>query len=98
MTALQALFKAWSVDPKTTALMVDDIVYELVADEALAHSDLINKALAAEVAQRVAVAKRTLIRDYAASMAEGHYPDDAVHKTAEWLAGIEAYTAHVAQD
>jgi hypothetical protein len=89
MDALEAIYKA---DPKTAESMIDDIVLDSLADDALDNADLLNKSAAAFVSQRVMVAKRALLRQYAADAAEGRYPDDDVHKAAEWLAGIEAFT------
>jgi hypothetical protein len=88
MDALEAVYKA---DPKTAESMIDDIVLDAMADDALDNAELLNRNAAAYVSQRVLVAKRALLRQYANDVAHGQYPDDEVHKAAEWLAGIEAF-------
>jgi hypothetical protein len=95
MNVLDILAKAHKVDPVGTEMLIDDVVYDLMADEALANRALINKAMAATVAQRVAVAKRHLARQYAASTVEGRYPSEDIHKAAQWLTGIEEFASAV---
>jgi len=89
MDALEAVYKA---DPATAESMIDDIVLDTLTDLALDNAELLNKSAAAYVSQRVVVAKRALLRQYATDVANGFYPSDEVHKAAEWLAGIEAFT------
>jgi hypothetical protein len=97
MDALEAVYKA---DPATAESMIDDIVLDALTDEALDNAALLNKSTAAFVGQRVAVAKRALLRQYVSEVARGRYPDDEVHKASAWLAGIEAFAvdAVVAKD
>lgn len=92
MDALEAVYKA---NPEIAESMIDDIVLDVMADDAEANSALLNRAAGAVVSQRVAVAKRALLRQYASDISKGFYPSDEVHKAAEWLAGIQAYTVEV---
>jgi len=91
MSVMDALAKVYEVDPEAAESMIDDIVLDVLADDALDNAQLLNKSAAAYVGQRVAVAKRQLLRQYASEVAQGRYPDDEVHKAAEWLAGVEAF-------
>lgn len=95
MSVMEALTKAWEANPEATESMIDDIVLDLLADEALDNAPLLNRSAAAFVGHRVAVAKRALLRQYASDVAKGHYPDEEVHKAALWLSGLEAYALDV---
>ena len=66
-----------------------------MADMAEFYDPLLQQAVAENVAETVALAKRALARSYVEVMVSGHYPDEEVLKTARWLAGIDAFTKDV---
>lgn len=95
MTVMDALVTAWEANPEATESMIDDIVGDLLADDRIDNAELFDQVGAAIVGQKVGVAKRALLRQYASDISIGHYPDEEVHKAAEWLSGLEAYALEV---
>jgi hypothetical protein len=92
---LEVIGKAFRADPVGASMLVDEAVSNWMLDECEAHADVLQARMAADVAIRNAIAKRALAKSYVEVMVGGNYPDDEVHKTAQWLAGIDAYTKAV---
>ena len=95
MNVTQIVLKAFAEDPEGGALLMDEVVSGYLAEQAEIYAAPLQAVIANSVAGTTAIAKRALARSYIEVMVSGHYPDDEVHKTAEWLAGLDAYTTEV---
>jgi hypothetical protein len=96
MSVIETVFSAFEHDPEGAAFLVDEAVSSYMAEQAEVYDAPVQAVLAKAVATRTAVAKRQLARSYVECLVDEHaYPDESVHKTAQWLAGIDAYTAEV---
>jgi len=93
VSLLDAVRKAVEEDPIGGSILIDEIVYSVLADEAEQVRPAVEKMLSVFMAERVGVAKRALGRAYVETMANGEYPDPEVQKNAEWIAGIERFIA-----
>jgi len=93
VSLLDAVRKAVEEDPEGGSILIDEIVYSFLADEAEQIRPEVQEMLSEFMADRVAVAKRALGRAYVETMANGEYPDPEVQKNAEWIAGIERFVA-----
>lgn len=86
------VFKAAvEADDAAGAEFIGQVVYDFMADFAELHRQEITDTLAPWALDRVMVAKRALGRSYVESTVAGEYPDEGVHKAAEWLVGLERF-------
>ena len=91
MDVMKAFSKAVETDDAAGKLLIDMVVYNVMADLADDCRGEIAKAYAPWALDRIQVAKRQLGRSYVSKAADGVYPGPEMQQTAEWLAGIEAY-------
>ena len=95
---LRTFAKAVKEDAVGGSLLIDEVVYNWLADEADALRPQIQELLIAASAEKLAVAKQSLAKSYVAATADGVYPDESFHKAAEWLGAIGRFLADVASN
>jgi len=91
MTMLGAIRKAVEADPIGGSALIDEVIYSYLSDQAEELRPEIEQLLGAFMSERVLIAKRSLGRSYVASVVDGQYPSEDIQKSAEWIAGIEAF-------
>ncbi|CAB4194571.1 hypothetical protein UFOVP1264_26 [uncultured Caudovirales phage] len=91
MSVLEVFAKAIKSDPEGALALMNEVTYAYLADQAEEVRPELEALLATFVAERTAIAKRAVVKSYVESTVAGKYPDDDIHKSAEWLAGIENY-------
>lgn len=91
MTMLSAIRKAVEADPIGGSALIDEVIYSYLSDQAESLRPEIEQVLSAFMAERVAIAKRSLGRTYVESMINGDYPSEDVQKSAQWIADLEFF-------
>jgi len=91
MTMLGAIRKAVEADPIGGSALIDEVIYSYLSDQAESLRPEIEQLFGAFMAERVAVAKRSLGRSYVESMVDGNYPAENVQKSAQWIADLEFF-------